>query len=140
MVTGNNPEDAQINWQTKEFAENPTKYFDTNFLDYNGIDWVAFPQTGVKYLDPEEMFQNILKTAPSELTNEEKQNSRKSCRMTALVHNLSHSTRYLSVVDQARLTLAQNNNLYFKKGSLVYHLEQRLYFRPSDLLKQSTNS
>ena len=137
MVTGNDPENFVIDFDQKPLTEHPTKFFDTNAVSTNGIDWIQFKQTVNKYTDPEELFQNIRKNSPHKLSDEEEKKFRASCKTNAFLQNLSNSIRYLAVVDLAKLTLSQNIVLYFKRGSLVYFVEQRLYFRPSDLLKQA---
>jgi len=137
MVTSNDPENFVIDFDEKSLAEHPTTFFDTNAVSTNSIDWIQFKQTVTKYADPEELFQSIRKNAPHKLSEEEEKKFRASCKTNALMLNLGSSTRYLAVVDYAKLTLSQNIVLFFKKTSLVYFVEQRLYFRPSDLLKQA---
>ncbi len=137
MVTGNDPENFIIDFDQKPLAEHPTTFFDTHAVATNGIDWIQFKQTVTKYTDPEELFQSIRKNSPHKLSDEEEKRFRLSSKTNALMQNLSNSIRYLAVVDYAKLTLSQNIVLYFKKGSLVYFVEQRLYYRRSDLLKQA---
>jgi len=136
MVTGNDPENVVIDFSKKHLAEYPTRSIDTHIAIENGIDWLRFEQTVPKYVDPEELFQNTRKQSPHKLTDEEEKQLRASIKVNALIDNLSKSTRYLAVVDYAMMTLSQNIVLYFKKGSLVFLLEQKLYYRHSDLLKQ----
>jgi len=89
--------------------------------------------------NPEEMFQNLCSERESKsekMTDDEKTKLREHCKITSLIRNLGNSIRYLAVVDYASASVAQNVNLFFKKGSLVYLLEQRFYYRKSDLLKR----
>ncbi len=137
MVTGNDPENVIIDFGKEKRAEYPSNFFDTHIAMHNGIDWVEFEQTRTKFSDPEELFQSARKKTPEKLNEEQEKTLRTSCKATALIDNLGHSSRFLAVVDNARMILSQNIVLYFKRGSLVYLFEKKFYYRPSDLLKKS---
>ena len=139
MVTGNNPEKFTIDFAEKSYADNSFTFIDTGSVSTNGLDWLEFKQTVTKYQDPEEDFQehcSQLEAHAKKMTDEEKTELRRHCKSVALSTNLGNSHRYLAVVDYAKITLSQNIKLFFEKGSLVYFLEQRFYYRKSDLLKQ----
>ncbi len=138
MVTGIQPEKAVIDFAKKSHADNLFTFIDTNFVSTNGLDWLEFNQTVTKYDDPEEIFQNDCSKLEEfrKMTDEEKTELRKHLKISTLIRNLGNSIRYLAVVDYASVSLAQNISLFFKKGSLVYLLEQRFYYRKSDLLKR----
>jgi len=138
MVEGNQPEKAVIDFAKKSYADNLFTFIDTNSVSTNGLDWLEFKQTVTKYYDPEEMFQkfrNQIESNSKKMTDEEQKKQREHFKHVALSLNLSNCIRYLAVVDNACVTLAQNIALFFKRGSLVYLLEQRFYYRKSDLLK-----
>ena len=139
MVEGNQPEKAVIDFAKKSYADNLFESIDTNFVLTNGLDWLEFKQTVTKYDDPEEIFQNLcskMESQSKKMTDDEKTKLREHCKISTLVRNLGSSIRYLAVVDYASASVAQNTKLFFKKGSLVYLLEQRFYYRKSDLLKR----
>ncbi len=136
MVTGNDPENVVIDFSKKHLAEYPDRAIDTHIALENGLDWLRFGQIVKEFEDPEALFQKIRENSPHKLSDEAEKQFRISCKENALISNLSKCTRYLAVVDYAMMTLSQNIVLYFKKGSLVYLLEKKLYYRHSDLLKQ----
>ncbi len=137
MVEGIEPENVVIDFDKKSYADNLLSFIDTGSVSTNGLDWLEFKQTVTKYVDPEEFFQNLCGEYEKvkKLTDDEKTKLRQHCKDTTLIRNLGNSIRYLAVVDHASVSLAQNITLFFKKGSLVYFLEQRFYYKKSDLLK-----
>lgn len=142
MVEGNHPEKAVIDFQAKSYANNKFQFVDSGMVSHNGIDWLVFRSTKKEFADPEERFQkhiqDIKKTNITP-TEEEILEIRKHFKISTDLMNLSDATKYLSVVDYAKMSFAQNQNYYFKKGTLVYSVNSKHYFRVCDILNKESN-
>lgn len=151
MVEEINPKKAIINFNNfgKSLADNRMIGNNSNFIQFNGIDWLYIPATTKQFLDPEEEYQKtkeknekIKKTLDGEKLDAfiksygNEKEIRDEVNQSTLHQNITNSNKYLAVVEYAQLVLAENQRFFFKKGSLIYNFNGKVYFRIQDILRR----
>lgn len=130
--------DVFLKGDVKSYADNTFAYVDSAVSQSNGMDWLEFPKIS-KIEDPEEPFQklkNKIESTSGNMSIDKQNKLRDTIKISVFTQNLINSLKYMAVVEYACMVFGRSNPvLYFKRGSVVYSIGERFWYRQSDLLK-----
>lgn len=92
------------------------------------FDWLEIESS--KSRDPEKEYSELLNST----SKNDKIIKKKDFFQSALAENIKNSNKSLAIIDNASISLPNEPELFFKKGSLVYYFDGKFYFRKSDLM------